>query len=366
MDDAGISGDQLSHLSRLALTGRRQDVLLYIRRLARKYRETSPDLYEQLQALLHESPSPKSPLRSKSIEPVPVDLDSRLQLIRQENPVVLDFEPIWHKTVLDQLEQLISERSSAKALLKADLFPTSTALFTGAPGVGKSLAARWIASRLQLPLLVLDLSAVMSSFLGRTGTNVRYVLDYAKKTECVMLLDELDAVAKRRDDSAEIGELKRLVTVLLQEIDDWPHNGLLIAATNHPALLDPAVWRRFEVLVEFPMPTDEQVAQAVSLFMGPQAAEVESLQGAISMLLRNMSFSDIERSLLRVRREAAVHDRPLAECLSKLAREGATSLPREGRFAVAAELVKLGYTQRRAHELTGVSRDTIRNRTSDS
>ena len=74
----------------------------------------------------------------------------------------------------------------------------------------------------------------MSSFLGRTGGNLRLVLDYAKGQDCILLLDELDAIAKRRDDATEVGELKRLVTVLLQEIDDWPATGLLLAATNHP------------------------------------------------------------------------------------------------------------------------------------
>src|SRR5690606_32775240 len=104
------------------------------------------------------------------------------------------------------------------------------------------------------PLLILDLASVMSSYLGRTGTNLRHVLDYAKSLDCVLLLDELDAIAKRRDDRGEIGELKRLVTVLLQQIDDWPPKSLLIAATNHADLLDPALWRRFDVTLEFPIP----------------------------------------------------------------------------------------------------------------
>ena len=139
--------------------------------------------------------------------------------------------------------------------------------------LGKTLAARWIAKKLNRPLIVLDLWAVMSSFLGRTGNNIRNVLDYAKGLDCVLLLDEFDAIAKRRDDAVEIGELKRLVTVLLQEIDEWPSSGLLLAATNHPDLLDPAVWRRFELIVEFPMPTEAEIRQAIELFLGGEAEE---------------------------------------------------------------------------------------------
>ena len=114
-------------------------------------------------------------------------------------------------------------------------------------------------TRTRPPLLILDLSAVMSSYLGRTGSNLRHVLDYAKSLDCVLLLDELDAIAKRRDDSSEIGKLKRLVTVLLQQLDDWPSAGLLIAATNHTDLLDHAVWCRFEELVKFGIPQQDTV-----------------------------------------------------------------------------------------------------------
>lgn len=140
-------------------------------------------------------------------------------------------------------------------------------VFTGPPGVGKTLAARWLAVQLHRPLLILDLASVMSSFLGRTGSNLRNVMDYAKSVECVLLLDEFDAIAKRRDDNGEIGELKRLVTVLLQEIDDWPVGGLLVAATNHGSLLDPAAWRRFEVQIDFPLPNREQAILAIHTFL---------------------------------------------------------------------------------------------------
>src|SRR5438128_5203098 len=198
MDDKLIDSKDLAQLARLALLGKPKDVQLYIRRLINRYRLSLPDLADQLGRILRDSSkSSSSPLRGAVVDSIPVDLDSRLQLARTEYPVVIETEPVWNAQLRDQLDQIISERKRESELIHAGLNPTKSAIFTGPPGVGKTLAAKWIALQLDRPLVVLDLSAVMSSFLGRTGNNVRNVLDYAKGVECVFLLDEFDAVAKR-------------------------------------------------------------------------------------------------------------------------------------------------------------------------
>jgi len=354
------SPEQIVHLARLALSGRRQDVLLFIRRLVRRYRISSPRLAEQLSGLLREVPNSQSPLRGETVAAIPVDSDTRLQLARPEYPVQIEVEPIWTDAVRQSLEQIIFERTNEADLYAVGLHPTRTALFTGPPGVGKTLAARWIATNLDRPLMVLELSAVMSSFLGRTGANVRNIFDYAKTVNCVLLLDELDAIAKRRDDVVEIGELKRLVTVLLQGIDDWPASGILLAATNHQELLDPAVWRRFEAVVEFPMPNYEQIKQAISTFGGAVDSETQEVLPALAHAFEGNSYSDIELELLRARRESVIHQEPLNSVLHKLILARVGRLKRSQRAKLGLALTKIGYSQRKAHELTGVSRDTLR------
>lgn len=342
------------HLARLALTGRRQDVLLYLRRLAGKLSASSHSA--ELTSLIREMPSYASPIRGES-PAIPVDRDTRLQLVRIEYPVTLPFEPIWASRVQAVLDQIVRERNAEKRLIEQGLAPSRSAILTGAPGVGKTMAARWLARALERPLLVLDLSAVMSSFLGRTGANVRYVLDYAKESPSVLLLDEFDSIAKRRDDSSEVGELKRLVTVLLQEIDDWPASGLLVAATNHPGLLDPAVWRRFEVRIDFPMPDSNSIRELISKRLGSVPPEWLSI---LSVMMAGRSFSDIDSELNHMRRAAVVGDESIERSFEALIDRYVATLGGRERIAVAQELLKCGLSQRRAHALTGVSRDTIR------
>lgn len=353
--------EEFVHLARIALAGRSQDVQAFLQRTARRAKSVAPDLSESVSGLLKEAPTRSSPLRRQAEVPLPVDVDSRLQLMRVEERPALDWEPVFFPSVAKQLHALVDERLNPGALRAASLEPSRTALFVGPPGVGKTMAARWVARELGRPLLTLDLAAVMSSYLGRTGSNLRLVLDYAKGIDCVLLLDELDAIAKRRDDREEIGELKRLVTVLIQQIDDWPSSNLLIAATNHADLLDPAIWRRFESVVDFPLPDRLTVEAFVLQGLREHTANAAQWARAMSIALEGRSFSDLARDISFARRQAALRGEDLDSHLSSLLKSD--GLSKQSRIDLAVELVDQGImSARKAKELTGVARDTIRTR----
>jgi AAA+ superfamily predicted ATPase len=348
-------------LAKIALSGRSQDVQLLIHKASKKYKGELPDFATELITLLQETPTRSSPLRKQSDVPLPVDLDSRLQLLRLEE-TTMDHEIVLSETISNNINQVLQERRNVKALNNLGLQPTKSMLLTGPPGVGKTMAAKWIANKLDRPLLILDLSAVMSSFLGRTGNNIRYVLDYAKSIDCVLLLDELDAIAKRRDDQSEIGELKRLVTVLLQEIDDWPSTGLLIAATNHSNLLDPAVWRRFEMTLNFSYPTTDQIKKFLIGQLKPYLSDYESWCNIFSQIYFGLSFSEIEKNILHIRKRSAIDGSSLQELLGlEIKSQQFTS--NEQKMRVAKALTEIGMSQRKINEFTGIARETIRKAT---
>lgn len=353
----------LVQLARLSVAGREQDAALFVQRLSRRFRTSEPALAEALVGMLREAPTRSSPLRRAGGAAglaVPVDADSRLALVRVEDPPMIEAEPILPPGVRRAVQQLVDERRRADQLADVGLAPTRTALLVGPPGVGKTMASRWLAASLGLPLLVLDLSAVMSSLLGRTGVNLRHVLDYAKSQPCVLLIDELDSIGKRRNDDSDVGELKRLVNVLLQQLDDWPPGGsLLLGATNHPELLDPAIWRRFESSIEFPLPDLEGRSAAVRRFLGG-SLPIDA-DSTLARIFEGWSFSDIETALRRAQRASALDYGTLGDCVADIAAERAHQLSPADRRDLAVSLVEeLDVSQRRAHELTGVSRDTIR------
>ena len=198
-----------------------------------------------------------STMRAVGNQPIPVDKESRYELADVKF-VTETAPPILEAHTYKQLNDFLQERTLINELIEQDILPPNSILLFGAPGVGKTYIANWIAQQLNLPIITLNLASSISSYLGRTGQNIHNVFEYAKSQNAVFFLDELDAIAKRRDDSGDLGELKRLVNVLLKELESCSYSCIIIAATNHPELLDKAIWRRFDRAIEVMMPSESE------------------------------------------------------------------------------------------------------------
>jgi SpoVK/Ycf46/Vps4 family AAA+-type ATPase len=343
---------------RLALEGKQRDVSVLAKKNIRLFSKLRPDLVDDLKELISSGNSKL--IRDDFKLPLPVDIDSRLELLRRDF-VEFEHDPIWPPIVSSELTAVIEERRLEDQLINNGLFPTRTILFVGPPGVGKTLAAKWLSYQLNRPLLTLDLAAVMSSYLGRTGNNIRAVLNYAQNNSSVLLLDEFDAIAKRRNDDSEVGELKRLVTVLLQTVDDWPSDGLLIAATNHPELLDPAVWRRFERVVEFPTPSKDEISTTIQNLL-PNENELVSKKiiEILSISLEGVSFAEVTRQINIARRESIIKKIDLNTAFEEIVHKNCKSFDKSKKLDISDKLAEAKISQRKISEITGLSRDTIR------
>ena len=171
---------------------------------------------------------------------VPVDSESRTALADVVYPSENNVDVILSKSNADKLNSFILSYRNADKLNSLGIGVSNTLLLYGPPGCGKTKCAYLVAKELNLPLIVARLDSLISSYLGTTAKNIRSLFEYAQKTPCVLFLDEFDAIAKARDDGNELGELKRVVNSLLQNVDAMSGDSLLLAATNHEQLLDPA------------------------------------------------------------------------------------------------------------------------------
>jgi len=205
-----------------------------------------------------------------------------------ESRIVLADEP------RRDVQRILDEHQKRVQLAKHGYKPKSLLLFWGPPGCGKTYTAMHIGYELGLPVGVLRLSAVISSFLGDTASNLQRVFEVASSTPMVLLLDEIDAVGKNRDDPNDVGELKRVVNSLLQAMDSFRSDrSLVIAASNHQYLLDPAMWRRFDGVVHFPMPGRAQRETYLKLLLS--GVRLEGSLVNIARSLSSLSFADIEK-----------------------------------------------------------------------
>jgi len=239
---------------------------------------------------------------------IPKDRERDAQLLEITEPRYDWDRILLSRHALETLERVAREHRKRDLLAAAGIKPTQRLLFYGPPGCGKTLAAQVLASVLEFPLVTVRFDAVVSSYLGETAANLRKVFDFISRGQWVVLFDDFDAIGKDRDNPFEHGELKRVVNTLLQLMDAFHAESLLIAATNHENLLDSAVWRRFESIVRFAPPTPQERILLMRLFLrGFDTSSVDVT--STGRRLSNATGSDIESVCIESVRRALLSGR---------------------------------------------------------
>jgi SpoVK/Ycf46/Vps4 family AAA+-type ATPase len=201
---------------------------------------------------------------------------------------------------------VVKEWQHRARLLERGILRRSKLLFYGPPGCGKSLTARALGTELALPTYVVRFDAIIGAYLGQTAIHLRELFRFAEGTPCIILLDEVDALGKRRGNPLDVGELDRIVISMMQELEHCNVQGLVIATSNLPAHLDQALWRRFDLLVEFPKPTQRE--------LGPYSAKLAAASHTrLSPALKSKiavakSYAEAEQLVVDEARRVALED----------------------------------------------------------
>ncbi|HQB90928.1 MAG: AAA family ATPase [Spirochaetales bacterium] len=249
------------------LVGDKERVYAYAAVLANNLkRQQEHRIADKIEQLLERRATP-SMVMLDSFASKPLDSESRLELVEVTAPSVASTEVVLPPSVEWEISQFIEGYERRDVLLAHGVEMHHTMLLYGPPGCGKSTVASLIASSIGLPLVTARLDGLVSSLLGSTAKNIRKVFDYVSRQECILFLDEFDVVAKLRDDKNELGELKRVVNSLIQNIDDLGSSTILLAATNHENLLDPAIWRRFSKVLHLDYPGEQEKRRMVELVL---------------------------------------------------------------------------------------------------
>ena len=300
--------------------------------------------------------------RSPLGKQLPVDSESRMTLADEEAFDRAETVDVFlERDVEATVEEFLDYVKAADRLITQGVGISPSLLAHGPPGCGKTELGRHIAARLELPLLTARTDSLISSYLGSTAKNLRMLFEHAMSRPCVLFLDEFDAVAKLRDDRHELGELKRVVVSLLQNIDALDNQTVLLAATNHEHLLDPAIWRRFAYHVRLERPSVVVREKLLRKFLGEFADDKQVAMLAAAS--EGLTGADLRQISEDAKRNAILASQPHVDQAHLLCRTARLRAPEQfangvdlaHRLRAIRELDSRVFTYRRLAEMFDIS-----------
>jgi AAA+ superfamily predicted ATPase len=305
---------EISHIVRGALNTDHKMVTAYTQQLIEKLTDDGEHLaVKGLSAYVANKLTSNMSSKSATItmsRPMPVEKDNRFALADKTFPTLDESIVFLSQDNESTVSSFLGYLFKKSKLQELGIPINPTLLLHGVPGTGKTQLANYIAAKLDLPLITARADALISSYLGSTSKNIRSLLEYAQSEPCVLFLDEFDAIAKARDDKNEIGELKRVVVSLLQNIDNLGDT-ILVAATNHAHLLDPAIGRRFHYKLELLPPKERERRRLLSSLLTNFSTSGEELDICVAAS-DGMTGAEIEMATFEYLRYAVINDQEIS------------------------------------------------------
>lgn len=207
-----------------------------------------------------------------------------------------------------KLERVVREYRAIQVIRARGLSPRRKLLLIGKPGTGKTLTASALAGELGLPLFVVRLDGLITKFMGETAAKLRLVFEALNQTRGVYLFDEFDSIGSARGLGNDVGEIRRVLNSFLQMVEQDNSDSLIVAATNHVGILDRALFRRFDDVVQYKLPDSAQVVETMKRKLG--AFDARKVQWSkLGALASGLNFADVSRACEDAIKDALIHER---------------------------------------------------------
>ncbi|UZO80140.1 ATP-binding protein [Aquimarina sp. ERC-38] len=259
---------------------------------ARKGRQV---LAEELKKIIKDSK--KSKINGTALKRLPInsaqkELNDLLEFTRPNDKLK---DMVLSINLEKSIQRILDEQRQIEKLRQHNLFPRKKILLTGPPGCGKTMTARVISNELSIPLFVIRLDGLISRYMGESIAKLRLIFDTMKEFRAVYLFDEFDSIGTTRNQGNEVGEIKRVLNSFLLQIEKDDSNSLIIAATNMPENLDEALFRRFDDIITYPIPTEEQIFQYYKRELLKSELIDDNILIELSKKSIGLNFSDLEK-----------------------------------------------------------------------
>jgi SpoVK/Ycf46/Vps4 family AAA+-type ATPase len=263
-------------------------------------------LAEELRALVDEAKRRQHMVRQEGPIPISRPKGDLANLLAVSYPKSRFADIVLDGALSNQLHRVVREQRHASQILEHGLAPRRKLLLVGPPGTGKTLSASVLAGELGIPLFQVRLDGLITKFMGETAAKLRQIFDATDQTRGVYFFDEFDAIGSQRGLTNDVGEIRRVLNSFLQMIEHDRSHSLIVAATNHPEILDHALFRRFDDVLHFSLPNVAQIAALLKSRLGRLAPKTVSWR-RLADVAKGLSYAEITRAAEEVQKEALIH-----------------------------------------------------------